>query len=230
MGALPLSGADLLVHGSNLILLFAYTRRDMLWLRVLALAAAVTIVPYYTLQPQVLWSPLFWSFVYSVVHAYQIVVLLRERRPIELTTDERRLYEMSFPSLASHEFKRLMRLSDWSDAGPGTRIGVREDSVRLLFAGGVEASSGGEVLGSVLPGEFLGIAFQLEDAADGIELLASTPVRMVSWSRSALKSEMDASPSIGAAFNSLLNHDLARKMIRMAGRNAPGDPAKSTAG
>ena len=61
MDAFRLTGPDLLVHGSNLILLFAYTRREMLSLRILALVAAVTIIPYYALQPTVLWPPLLWS-------------------------------------------------------------------------------------------------------------------------------------------------------------------------
>ena len=154
----PVSGADLLVHGSNLILLFAYTRRDMISLRILALVAALTIIPYYVIQPQVLWPPIFWSVIYAGVHGYHIVALLRERRPVAMTPDEERLLAMSFPSLNPHEFKRLMDLCEWFEEPAGTEFSPGAESVLLLFRGRVIVSSRGSELGRLEPGQLLGIA------------------------------------------------------------------------
>ncbi len=216
MEPLNIGVADLLVHGSNLILLFAYTRSDMLSLRVLAFVAAVTIVPYYVLQPSVLWAPIFWSLVYAVVHAYHITVLLIARRPIELTPDEQRLHDMSFPSLQPYEFKQLAEAGQWGDAPAGAKIDPDEDSVLLLFSGAVDARVRGERVGTIDAGELIGIALQIEHVHAGLSFVSSTPLRTVRWSREQLFKRMESSASLRAALTSLVNHDLASKLLRVA--------------
>lgn len=215
MDAFRLTVPDLLVHGSNLILLFAYTRREMLSLRILALVAAVTIIPYYVLQPTVLWPPLLWSGVYGLVHSYHIVVLLLQRRPVELTPDEERLHAMSLSSLERGEFKRVMRFCTWRDAAPGTRFETGSDTVLLLMEGRVDAVLHGDRVSAFEPGDLLGIAFALA-GAPGLELEAATPVRVASWSRAQLEAEMEKSPNIDLAFGSLLKKDLVSKVIEFA--------------
>jgi hypothetical protein len=42
---------DYLVHFSNVLMLVAYSVRDILWLRWFAVAAALTNIPYFLLQP-----------------------------------------------------------------------------------------------------------------------------------------------------------------------------------
>lgn len=222
---LPFTPANLFVHGSNLILLLAYTTRDMMWLRVLALAAAVTIIPYYFIQPSVLWPPLLWSLVYAVVHAYHIAFLVRQRRPVTLTADERRLRELSFPSLQPYEFLQLLRLGEWAEVAEGTPFDLGRDTMVLLAEGRVEASAGGTPLGELTPGQLIGVSFMLEGEPDWLHLRAATAVRVVRWSRARLEAEMKRSPHIGAACASLLNHDLASKLIRLAGEFKSAKPS-----
>jgi hypothetical protein len=57
--------ADYLVHFSNILLLVAYSVRDILWLRWFAVASALTGMPYYLLQGTVLWPPVVWGLVFS---------------------------------------------------------------------------------------------------------------------------------------------------------------------
>ena len=217
-----MSGADLFVHGSNLILLLAYTRREMLSLRILALAAALTIVPYYALQTEVLWPPIFWSLVYAAVHSYHILALLRERRPIRFSDDEDRLWKMSFPSLLPHEFERVRRLVEWSELREGTAIELSSVDVLLLFEGRVAIFRAGAEVASLHPGQLIGIAFQLEGAPAWLECAAATTARIVRLSRADLETEMERSASIDAAVNSLLNHDLAAKVMRLVDEVASG--------
>ena len=49
--------AELLVHLSNVLMLAAYSVRDILWLRWFAVAAALTNIPYFLVQPETLWPP-----------------------------------------------------------------------------------------------------------------------------------------------------------------------------
>src|SRR6187549_3574824 len=91
---IPLS--DFLVHASNILLLLSYSVREMLWLRWFAVAAAVIVIPYYLLQPTVLWPPIAWGLVFTVINLVQIARIYWERRPVVLSQDEQTLYDLSF--------------------------------------------------------------------------------------------------------------------------------------
>ena len=42
---------DYFIHAANILLLGAYSVRDILWLRVLAVASSLAAIPYFLLQP-----------------------------------------------------------------------------------------------------------------------------------------------------------------------------------
>ena len=54
---------DYFIHAANILLLVAYSVRDILWLRLFAVAASVVSIPYFLLQPATLWAPLAWTVV-----------------------------------------------------------------------------------------------------------------------------------------------------------------------
>ena len=47
---------DYFIHVANVLLLVAYSVRDILWLRLFAVAASVVSIPYFLLQPATLWA------------------------------------------------------------------------------------------------------------------------------------------------------------------------------
>src|SRR5262244_3952326 len=99
--------AEYLVHFSNVLMLVAYSVRDILWLRWFAVAAALTNIPYFLLQPTTLWPPVAWALVFTALNLYQIVRLYMERRPVTLSADEQTLYDLAFRSLRPREFVSL---------------------------------------------------------------------------------------------------------------------------
>src|SRR5215472_9905374 len=98
---------DYLVHFSNILLLVSYSVRDMLWLRWFAVAAALINMPYFLLQPTVLWPPILWALVFTAINLYQITRIYLERRPVVLSADEQRLYDLGFRSLRPRDFLSL---------------------------------------------------------------------------------------------------------------------------
>src|SRR6516162_10037288 len=97
---------DNLVHFSNVLMLVAYSVRDILWLRWFAVAAALTNIPYFLLRPNKLWPPVMWSLVFTAITVYQILRIYLERRPGVLFEEE--LYNMGFASLRPWEFFSLL--------------------------------------------------------------------------------------------------------------------------
>jgi len=73
---------DYFIHAANILLLIAYSVRDVLWLRLFAVAASLIAIPYYVLQPTLLWAPLAWSVVFAGINLFQSWLLFVERRPV----------------------------------------------------------------------------------------------------------------------------------------------------
>jgi hypothetical protein len=81
---------DYFIHAANVLLLAAYSVREILWLRLLAVASALAAMPYFLLQPTPLWAAFGWSVVFSSINIYQAGRLLLERRAVTLTPEETR--------------------------------------------------------------------------------------------------------------------------------------------
>ena len=60
------------IHAANVLLLIAYSVRDVLWLRLFAVAASVIAIPFYVIQPTVLWAPLGWSVVFAAAQHFDV--------------------------------------------------------------------------------------------------------------------------------------------------------------
>src|SRR4029078_12934193 len=98
---------DYLVHFSNVLMLAAYSVRDILWLRWLAVGAALTNIPSFALQDSVLGPPVLWALVFTAINLYQIARLYLERRPVVLSQDEQKLHDLGFRSLRARAFLHL---------------------------------------------------------------------------------------------------------------------------
>ncbi len=89
-------GIDGWVNVSNIVFLVAFSTRDVLVLRILALVGEGLILPYYYLQAETLWQPIFWSLAFMAVNAARIVATVLERRPVILSEKEEQLYRVAF--------------------------------------------------------------------------------------------------------------------------------------
>src|SRR5215472_7448146 len=107
---------NLLVHFSNVLMLLSYSVRDILWLRWFAVAAALTNIPYFLLQPVI------WALVFTAINLFQILHIYLERRPVVLSPEERKLYEMGFGSLRPREFLSLLMAGEWKTAAAGDTL------------------------------------------------------------------------------------------------------------
>jgi Popeye protein conserved region len=91
------------IHAANVLLVVAYSVRDILWLRLFAVGASFISIPYFVLQPTTLWAPLSWSVVFAAINLLQSWRLFIERRPVKLTPDEEDIRRLVIPGFSSAE-------------------------------------------------------------------------------------------------------------------------------
>ncbi|HEV8328049.1 MAG TPA: cyclic nucleotide-binding domain-containing protein [Nitrospiraceae bacterium] len=209
---------DYLVHFSNILLLVSYSVRDILWLRWFAVAAAVTNIPYFLLQGTVLWPPVLWALVFTAINLYQIARLYLERRPVVLSQDEQKLYDLAFRSLRPREFVSLSLVGEWKSAEAGERVMTEGEPVSCLcipITGGADVRRRGERIGALRPGNIIGTALALTGEPSPVEVTFTEPARYMRWSLPSLRRFMDNRPDLRVTLQGLVNRDLAGKLERM---------------
>ena len=207
--------ADYLVHFSNILLLVSYSVRDILWLRWFAVAAALTNMPYFLLQPTVLWPPILWALVFTAINLYQISRIYLERRPVVLSADEQKLYDLGFRSLRPREFVSLVLVGEWKSAARGHKILSEGQPVMRLciaIAGSAEVHKQGKRVGVLEPGQMIGTSLALTGAQSPVDATFTEPARYISWPVESLRTFADKRPDLRVTLQALVSRDLARKV------------------
>jgi CRP-like cAMP-binding protein len=215
---------DYLVHFSNILLLVAYSVRDILWLRWFAVGAALTNIPYFLLQNTVLWPPVLWAIVFTAINLYQIARLYLERRPVVLSRDEQKLYDLGFQSLRPREFVSLSLVGEWKNADPGETVvseGEPVSSLSIPISGAAEVQKSGERIGELKPGHIIGTALAFTGDPSPVRVTFTEPARYMRWSLSSLRRFMDMRPDLRTALQGLISRDLAQKLNTVI--QNPGD-------
>jgi CRP-like cAMP-binding protein len=209
---------DYLVHFSNILMLAAYSVRDILWLRWFAVAAALTNIPYFLLQGTVLWPPVLWALVFTAINLYQIARIYLERRPVVLSQDEQKLYDLGFRSLRPREFVSLSLVGEWKSAEAGERVvneGEPVSSLCIPITGSADVRSRGERIGALRPGNIIGTVLALTGEPSPVEVTFTEPARYMRWSLPSLRRFMDKRPDLRVTLQGLVNRDLAGKLERV---------------
>lgn len=209
---------DYLVHFSNILMLAAYSVRDILWLRWFAVAAALTNIPYFLLQGTVLWPPVLWAVVFTAINLYQIARIYLERRTVVLSEDEQKLYDLGFRSLRPREFVSLSLVGEWKNAEAGERVlteGEPVSSLCIPITGSADVRKKGERIGALEPGHIIGTALALTGEPSPIEVTFTEPARYMRWSLPSLRRFMDKRPDLRLTLQGLVNRDLAGKLERV---------------
>ena len=207
--------ADYLVHFSNILLLVSYSVRDILWLRWFAVAAALTNIPYFLVQGTVLWPPVVWALVFTAINLFQIARIYLERRPVVLSDDEQKLYDLAFRSLRPREFVSLALVGEWKRAEPGERLaseGASLSHVCVSIQGQAEVRRQGQRLTTLGPGQIIGTALALTGDPSPVEITFAEPARYMCWPLASLRRFIDKRPDLRVALQQLVNRDLVTKL------------------
>jgi CRP-like cAMP-binding protein len=207
--------ANLFIHAANVLLLLAYSVKDILWLRLFAIASALVAIPYFVFQPTPQWAPIAWSVLFAGINSFQSWRLYLERRPVKLTAEEEEVRRLAFPDLPPRKVLELLSIGSWSTAEPGERMiesGKRADAMSLIVRGKVEVTKEGTVLSELQAGDFVGSALLLSGTVSDVDAVAVEPVRNVKWIAGTLERYLDANPDTRTALQRHLSRDLAGKV------------------
>jgi len=209
---------DYFVHAANILLLVAYSVRDILWLRLFAVAASLIAMPYYVHQPKLLWAPLIWSAIFAAINLFQGGRLFLERRPVKLTPEEEEVRRLVFRDLSPRKILQVLSIGSWATAPTGERLiqsGKSLSALPLIVRGRVQVRKGEQVIGELGAGSYVGSALLLSGAPAEVDAVAVEPVRVMRWEIATLTRYLAANPEARIAMQSHLARDLAGKLERV---------------
>lgn len=209
---------DYFIHAANILLLIAYSVRDVLWLRLFAVAASLIAIPYYVLQPTMLWPPLAWSVVFAAINLFQSWLLFIERRPVKLTAEEEEIRRLAFQELPPRKVLQILSIGSWVTTQvdePLLERGKLPNYISLIIRGKVRVTKDGRVIGNMIPGDVVGSALILTGIPSSVDAVPVEPVRAMRWETGTLQKYLSANPEIRDAMQQHLARDLAGKIGRL---------------
>lgn len=215
---------DYFIHAANVLLLVAYSVRDILWLRLFAVASALIAIPYFVLQPAPLWAPIAWSALFAAINTFQSWRLFVERRPVKLTSDEEHVRRLIFQGLPPKKVLQILNIGSWSTSEIGEQLIENTkvaEAVSLITRGKVRVTRDGRVLGELSAGDLVGSALLLSGTPADFDAVVVEPVRAMRWEAETLSRYLAANPETRILMQRYLALDLGKKVMHLD-KNQPG--------
>lgn len=206
---------EILIHGANVLYLVSYVMRDILWLRIFTVTAAILLVSFFYLQPEPLLSAVVWNIVFVVLNVFWIARLIWERRPIALTREQQILCELVFHTIKPREMLAMLKIAEWQDATAGEcfqRKGAAMDRLMVIYSGKARLETDGKIVGDLKPGQFIGSVSYVTADPSPANVTAIEPTRYVCWPHAKLKPFLDKNRELADALNVMLGVDLATRL------------------
>jgi hypothetical protein len=203
----------MLIHVANVLYLFAFMMRDVLWLRILTVIAASCLIPYFYFRPEPLLTPIYWNLVFTALNSYWIVRLLLERRPVKLSPEEQKLCELVFRAMKPREMIKILKLATWESAAAGESFVARDqplDRLMVIYSGKACVEVDGRNVTELQPGQFIGSMSYVTEETAPANIVSIEPTHYVCWPKSKLKDFMNKNPDLHSALKTTLAIDLTK--------------------
>ena len=206
---------EVLIHGANVLYLVSYLMRDILWLRIFTVVAALCLIAYFYFRIEPLMMAVYWNLLFIALNAFWICRLILERRPVKLTDEQEQLCRLVFHTVTPREMLAMLKLAEWKNAEPGECFvpqGAPMDKLMVIFSGKACVEIDGKPVAEVLPGQFIGsISFITDDPAPA-SFVAVEPTRYVCWYKSKLKGFLEKNSELFTSLHLTLGADLSHRL------------------
>jgi Popeye protein conserved region len=206
---------DNIIHFANVLLLASFLVSDILWLRVLNIAAGAAFILYFRMAMPNALAPVGWNLLFVSINVVQVVRLWLERRPVRLSNDELALYQLAFRTLTPREFARLAAIGTWEEAEPGARLveqGIELDRVLALRSGVTEVLANGTRVAELKAGQLVGEMAFLSRSKTSAAVVVKERARFLAMKSEELRALFKKHPELRAGVQMAIGNDLIAKL------------------
>ena len=190
----------------------AYLSKNILWLRILlVIAALVYIVSGISLN---ITSMIGWNSVYLAINLYHITLLLLDKTTINLPVETRDLYHQVFSSLSTREFKKLILTNPFGAIKDKVIICETEktNQLFLILKGQVNIVKSEKIIASLGVGDLIGDMSFISKETAAASAIALGTVEYAYWTHDNLEKLKIKNIDTYNKFLSIIGRDLVRKL------------------
>lgn len=202
---------------ANLLFCLAYIVRDMAYLRAITIVAATCTLPYFYAQATPLYSAMGWQAAFIIINAFNLTILLLQRRPVRLNDEQQWLHRTTLRLLTPRKMLRFLRLANTHHAQKGDTLiqeGEQLDALILIMTGNATVAIGEQQRATLYPGDLAGEMSFISGRPASANVIAQEPVRYFRWSSAALRHLYQRDPEIKDALQGTIGVDMANKLAR----------------
>ena len=206
---------DYLINIANILYLFSYLVRDILWLRILTVIAASCLIPYFYFRPDPLIIAIYWNLLFTGLNIFWIARLLYERKPVQLSGNDLRLYQLVFRCLTPREMQQLLQLGRWEEARAQTCFIAQGDTLDRLMVicdGRACVMKDGKAVEELGDGQFIGGEAFITQSSAPADVIALTQTYYMSWPKQKLKDFLESKSDLHTALQMTLGFDLTKRL------------------
>lgn len=217
---LPISINDLMtseniVHVAALFYLSGFLFRNPVVLRSLIIVGDIVYCLYFYFAPDVpLWGGIFWSALFTLVNAWMIWLILRDRMHFNLSAEERKLFTM-LGGLTPGQFRKFVALGKFENAPvrkPITREGRGLDKLYFVLDGNITITKRGKTAFTDSK-TFIGEDAFLLAGPTAASVTLEPGAHYFVWNVPALRKALEANGELHTALIHVLNRKLVHKVI-----------------
>ena len=215
-----LAGVFSYLNVANAVWVLCYGVKDVLLLRILAVAAMCIIIPHYILVTQD-FGAAWWNVLFITINVSWIICILLERRPPRLTEEQQRLHALTFHSCTPRQMLQILRLGMEEQAPVDTVIleqGKNVEDLLLIAEGPVVVCVDDRRVARLGDGDFVGEMSFLSGEPTTASAVTNGPVKLIRWNKADLQSLLASRIELESAFRNILGSNLVDKLSAATNR------------
>jgi len=193
--------------------------KDIVWLRSLTICGNIFVVPFYLHNFDTLWVSIIWVGIYTAINAVMLFLIYLERRPIELSDLEQKIYDSTFKSLEPRLYKKIIDMGTWEDLKPNVTLVNRDselDSLMLVVEGEAEVILKHGERKFIPTGGFIGEqSFITGQKTSADVTTGEEKTKILRWNSNILRNYIKDKESLKDNIDLILTADLIHKIRKM---------------
>ncbi|GMI20309.1 hypothetical protein TrCOL_g12281 [Triparma columacea] len=222
--SLDISLAEVLGHTSFVLVALSYSTSNELALRSIAVTGSTSMLffTYYHPHGKVLWLPFRWNLLFIGINSYMIGKIMKESYQAKnMDAEDVLIYESFLSDFDRVDFSKLRSigtLESYEDGAVLFEQGDMNEKISFVVEGEFECRVDGQKTYSLSPGNFIAEAgLHAGSRVTGPvktsgTVLATTPSKVLSFSRASLVGLMDCNKSLKKSMQSALSWDIVSKL------------------
>ena len=199
------------------LLIISMLMTRMFWLRIFAIGAGLVgaIYTWFWLNDPISTS---WEFIFVTVNIVQIALASYRNAMLTFSPEDRIFHRLMVPTLEPHQVRSLLKIAEWRQAEPGTRLieqGVIASHLVFLRSGEVSILHEGKFVGSCGGGTLVAeISIANEEPATAT-VIVTERAHYLAIEKRALQKLKKSDPEIREAIENCSRESLRNKLVQM---------------